>query len=197
MKHLNRIAVITAVLFGSTSAHAGWGILAGLNFANISTDPDSSLSTKGAFMGGLAFEGHVAPGFDLELDALYLNSKYTQPIAGIDTTTTLKAIQVPIMLRFNLIPFLNLGFGGYASFGLGHLTTEAGGVSIEHDYDGTLKKVDLGLIGSARLSIPVGLAHLVVDGRYNFGLTNLADSSTVNSIKTRSFQALAGVMFGI
>jgi hypothetical protein len=167
MKNLTRIAALL-ITFTSGSAHAGgWGLLGGANFANLS---NSSASTKAAFVGGLALEGTMAPGLGIELDGLYATNK--------TNVSEYKTIQLPVFLRFKLIPMVSLGLGGYFAYG----TEEVAG----------LKRTDAGAAGSLRLHLPLGLATFAVEGRYLMGLTAIAGDS-----KTQTFQALAGILFGM
>jgi len=192
MKYLNRILMMMAVIgLTGASAHAGWGILGGATLSHPSMNPSFNLSSKAAVTGGLAFESSIAPGLGLEADVLY----QTQKVEALGVTQTRKGINVPVMLRFHLLPLVSLGVGGYFTNGIGDIDNN--GTSGSYDASG-MKKTDAGAIGSLRIAIPAGLASVVLDGRYQYGLSNQIKNTAGNaSIKTRNIQVLAGLMFGI
>jgi len=165
MKNLKRIIVAIVALTG-ISAHAGWGILGGANMYNLS---DSNLDTKANVVAGLAFDGYVSEGFGLELDALYARNH--------TNAFNYSSVQVPVFLRFQLVPILNLGVGGYYAYATDEF--------IGH------KRSDAGAIGSVRVGVPISTVNLFVEGRYLYGLMDQFD---VGDAKTRAVQALVGVM---
>lgn len=169
MKNLKRI--IFSLIVGTTalsgiSAHAGWGVLGGANLYNLS---DSNLDTKANVVAGLAFDGYVSEGFGLELDALYARNE--------TNAFSYSSVQVPVQLRFQLIPVLNIGVGGYYAYATDEF--------IGH------KRSDAGAVGSVRLNLPLSQVNLFVEGRYLYGLMDQFD---VGDAKTRAIQALLGVV---
>jgi hypothetical protein len=50
----------------------------------------------------------------------------------------------------------------------------------------------------AGLMIPVGKVSIIVEGQYNLGLTDINDDSEDDTtIKTKGFQAKAGILFAL
>lgn len=177
---MKKILVLALCLIGAQSAQAGFGLLAGVSFHDVSTDntaptPHVEGSSKLGFIGGFAFSSNT-PLLNLEVDALYDNR--TQNILGSGVSSP--AIHVPVLIRFSLIPsVLDLGVGPYGSFNVG---------SNDLGYDSP----DFGAAGSVRVTIPTPGVHLVVDGRYNWGFSNLSQIPGL-TLHTREFQVMAGI----
>ncbi|MBC7396657.1 MAG: hypothetical protein H7333_04365 [Bdellovibrionales bacterium] len=163
----------------STSAQAGVGILGGLSFHNVANGNNTGTinfnngSSKLGIVGGLAFSTNFLL-LNVEVDALY--DHRTLNFTGGSFSSP--AINVPLLARFSVIPtILDFGIGPYASFNVG--TNEL-----------LYTSPDFGGVGSLRVMIPTPGIHLVIDGRYLFGLTDLYP---VGSVHTREFQILAGI----
>jgi hypothetical protein len=107
----------------------------------------------------------------LEIDAIYVDNK--------TDSIQFKAIQLPVLVRFNLLPGTSLGLGGYAQYAL--------------DSVPGWKKTNFGGVGSVRFELPLAFAKLFLEGRYLFGLSNLVEG--VTETQQRSFQALFGLRF--
>ena len=174
-----KILGLLAALFVTTSAHAGVGLLGGLSFHNISsgngTQPlnRTNTSSKLGGVGGLAFSSNFLL-LNVEIDALYDNRVLN--FGSLNASSP--AINVPVLARFSVIPLiLDLGVGPYASFNVG--SNDLGYTS-----------PDFGAIGSLRVTLPTPGIHLVLDGRYLFGLTDLIAPFNLH---TREFQVLAGI----
>ena len=135
--------------------------------------------------------GGVLLGFDLanggeaqiELGVLYMPRGFVevldnQSIITVSQTT----LQVPLLIRFTVLPAISLGVGGFMTYAL----------TSTRD----LNSLDSGLVGS--VAVKVGFEKSVsflLDFRYQFGLTNL---STVTGFGTQfyDFQGLAGIVLG-
>jgi hypothetical protein len=172
---MKKLGLAAALLFMTTSAHASIGILGGASFHNVSTDPSVSFNSHAGLLAGLAFSSEL-PLINLEVDALYDN----RSLSVLGTSFSSPAIQIPVLARFSVIPLiLDFGIGPYASFNVG--TNDLG-----------YKSPDIGIVGSVRLIVPTPGIHLVVDGRYNFGIANLSQVA-LTSVHTREVQILAGI----
>jgi hypothetical protein len=175
-----KLGLLLSLLTLSTTAHAGVGLLGGLSFHNISTDNGTSTlqitrDSKAGFVGGLAFSSNFLL-LNLEIDALY---DY-RTLTALGVSASSPAIQVPALFRFSVIPaILDFGIGPYASFNVG---------SNDLGYNSP----DFGAVGSLRVMIPTPGIHLVLDGRYNFGFTNLSQVPGFTA-HTREFQIMAGI----
>jgi len=186
--------------FLTSFSHADALKLAAVGTANFSgprintgTGPVTSSSTLGLGIGGLA-SFPLVPDFRLETGLLYIKSVYS--FSG--TEFTLNHLQIPAVVRFDLLPFLSLGGGFYYSFGLGNVGTRVGNVTTDVTYDAfNLSSSDLGAIVSAALDLTIGPASsLLVDVRYLYGLKNLTNLAG-QTFRLSSFLFLVGVKFGL
>jgi hypothetical protein len=155
--------------------------------------------------GGLLFDIPLAMGVGFEFGGLYLprkievNGQTLTPKAD-DVTSTYHEIQVPVLLKFRLLPMVHIGVGGYWATAMGSIdaedaTTSANSNSSETYSAAGLKSSDYGLLGSFGFSLPLGAGgtHFMVDGRYAYGLENI--STGTDTVKNRDVEVLVGLSF--
>ena len=163
----------------------------GLNLANV-TNGDGDIRV-GA-VAGAEFEYQVSDIFSLSAGALYSmqGCKGEVNVEGFDVDATVKLdyINVPILANVYVVKGLAVKLGIQPGFNVTHkASAKVEGVSASADLPG-IKSVDF--------SIPVGLSYefnnFVIDGRYNFGVTKIADySDSKNSV----FQFTLGYKFAL
>lgn len=159
----------------------------GLNLANV-TNGDGDIRV-GA-VAGAEFEYQVSDIFSLSAGALYSMQGCKNTIEGVDVTTKLDYVNVPILANVYVVKGLAVKLGLQPGFNVTHkLSVEKGGTSGSTDIPG-VKSVDL--------SIPVGLSYeysnFVFDARYNFGVTKVADDA---DSKNSVFQFTLGYKFAL
>lgn len=159
----------------------------GLNLANV-TNGDGDIRV-GA-VAGAEFEYQVSDIFSLSAGALYSMQGCKNTIEGVDVTTKLDYVNVPILANVYVVKGLAVKLGLQPGFNVTHkLSVEKGGTSGSTDIPG-VKSVDL--------SIPVGLSYeysnFVFDARYNFGVTKVADNA---DSKNSVFQFTLGYKFAL
>ena len=142
--------------------------------------------------------------FNLEIDAIYVNRKFEiATSAPTDDTISYQALQIPVLLRINLLPggLVSVGAGGYYEVGMGSISDTNdtnGSVSSETYSSALIKTSDFGLLGSLRVQIPVFIrTHVLVDARYLYGLTEQSTAPSTATIKNRYVQVFAGLGFSI
>ena len=199
MKHLLRFVAAAGILFAPAVAHAqvSGGVRAGVNFADLVFEPSPPVDSKnlvGLVVGVFA----VIPVNDMvafQPEALFSmqGTRFTEE--GMTVKTKVDYFQVPLLGRFRLgkgspVAILvgpSLGFRTHASF-------EGPGIPDEfaQEFEESVKRFDAGLVTGAAIEV----GHLVVDGRYTWGLTNIAkDAGENESAKHRVFSLSAGVRF--
>lgn len=181
----------------STSAFASISIVGALNEGTLTGSGESdSLSAKPAFGAGILIDHPISIGTAIEFGAIYQGRKYDDTSSNY--TVSSNAIQIPVLLRFTLLPMISFGAGGYWETGSGDitLTNDTDGSKSTLTYSGLgVKQSDMGLVGSIRLNFLMGPGMgFLVDGRYNYGLTNTSNNGT--TITNRAFQVLAGISLG-
>jgi len=185
-----------ALAFENTGGPA-MGIVGAASVQNPSVKTGGSkvdVDGKTAFGAGITFEVGVREGMGLEADLLYLNHKFKRSeIGGVTSTVSSGYLQLPVLLRYRPIPYLNLGAGGYYS-----RITKNWSVSTSNASAGLAdyKKDDFGFVAAVGTNIPVGEAlSIIADLRYARSLTDSARNSG-DDLKYSDFQFLAGVRFG-
>jgi hypothetical protein len=144
----------------------------------------------------------LAPPFRLEVGGLYVRSKVDYTAASSPYTEQFNGVQIPVLIRFGFNRFISFGVGGYYTHFIGQYTdtNDATSLSSSGNYsDNGLSSGEFGLVGSLAIHVPITYTvDLTVDGRYNYGLTNIVSNSALageNSEKLRDVQALVGLTF--
>lgn len=210
MKRMISLALACAFSFLAVSnAHAlvnvtavGVGNYMGASASVLtSTMPITGKLTWG---GGALFGFKLNPFLTLEAGGLFAPRKSSIDFSILDAslpsaTKSYNAIQIPALLRVTAIPLLSFGAGMYYSVGMGSVTSEVTGSapSTQTFAEARLKSSDYGLVGSVAFRLPLApMFGFVVDGRFNYGLANLATDAGV-SLKAREAQVLAGLNFNL
>jgi hypothetical protein len=203
------LALITLIAFAAAApaAHATSLSAVGVfNFSKVTEDPAGTGYTLGNSTGvglGALLGAPLFPGLELQIGALYfprgthVEGSYAGFTAG-NLNLTAKQLQVPVLVRFTLLPVLSAGVGAYYARALSdfELTGDIAGVSIPSVTRTDLKKDDFGLVASVSANFPiVPLFSILVDARYLLGLSNV-NTGTATS-RYRDIQLLAGVSFSI
>lgn len=199
-------AFAAAALLGTTGASAQTiGFKLGASFANWNMEEDGTEiegETLTSFMGG----GFIRFGmgrFGIQPELLVVTRGTEFEDETFDATAKFKVdyVEVPVLL---VLP-LSMGTGvapyvfGGPSFAFEiacNVSIEGGGVDEESDCDeegveSSRKSTDIGATVGAGLEFPLGPGNLLIEGRYNWGLSNLSEESGAD-VKSRTAAILAG-----
>ncbi len=172
---MKKFILIIIALFISTNSFSqelDLGIKAGANFATI-TDYDNASSITGFLAGAFAtikFSDKIAIQGDL---------LYSQQGANFDAEELdLDYINFPIVLKYYLFKRLNIHAGSQFGF-------------LINDTNLGTESYDLSGVIGVGLDLPLGLR---VDGRYNFGVTDILDIVNVKG-KNSVFSLSLGFSF--
>lgn len=159
----------------------------GLNLANLTS---SEGDIRAGVAAGVEFEYQVSDIFSLSAGALYSMQGCKNTIEGVDVTTKLDYVNVPILANVYVVKGLAVKLGLQPGFNVTHkMSAKQGSASGSVDIPG-VKSVDF--------SIPVGLSYeysnFVFDARYNFGVTKVADDA---DSKNSVFQFTLGYKFAL
>ena len=191
MKKLILMAVMALATVSSFAQHAVGTFTiqpkVGLNLANLT---ESEADLRVGLAAGAEFEYQVADIFSLSAGAIYSMQGCKNNIKGVDVTSKLDYINVPILANVYVVKGLAVKLGLQPGFNVSHkLSVAKGSTSGSTDIPG-VKSVDL--------SIPVGLSYeysnFVFDARYNFGVTKVADDA---DSKNSVFQFTLGYKFAL
>lgn len=164
----------------------------GLNIANV-TDFDPADCRLG-LAAGAELEYQISDMFSITGGVLYSMQGYKYDESSVDFTAKMDYINVPILANVYVVKGLAVKLGIQPGFNVNHtLKAKAAGVTVDKDFE------DLGLeTKTVDFSIPVGVSYeynnIVLDARYNWGLTKMFDGS---DSKNSVFQVTLGYKFAL
>jgi opacity protein-like surface antigen len=177
-----------------------FGFQAGLNFANATTDPDLSLSSRTGLMVGAFTEFAVAPGFSIQPEIFYIQKGAKLVFGPATATFKLDYVEIPLLAKYKFeltefTPYLfagpNVGFRVQAE-GVAEGYGESGSTDLSSEFESTDFALDFG----AGAEFGISPAASVLFGvRYSLGLGNQAKQGG-GSWKNRGIQITAGIYFG-
>jgi len=215
MKTFLRIALPLALLIAAPlqAQNITFGVKGGINIADVSTDAidfEDLTSAKTGFVGGAFATFGLGGVFALQPELLYSQKgfEFQDEVFDIDAQLATNYFEIPLLLKAQLgVAMLRPAV--YAGPVLSFETSckaqgSEGGIDISVDCDAddegfaNRKTTDVGAVFGANLDIMLGPVVLIVDGRYQLGLTNLNDDpDSDEEVKNRVWQFMAGVGFTI
>ncbi|MDG3582358.1 MULTISPECIES: porin family protein [Galbibacter] len=201
-KTLLVLIAITAFAFTTTAQEFKIGAKVGLNIASLQGDDLEELDSRTSFNLGAVAEFPISEKFSFQPELLYSAqgakgeedaSDYDESLSGnIDLTAKLDYINLPLMAKYYVAP----GFSIQAGPQIGFLVSakskaEVGDFSAEEDIKDNFKSIDFGLNFGLGYQFENGL---FIDGRYNLGLSNIADYED-GDVKNGVFQFAVGYFF--
>ena len=196
------LAALTVVALLPQNLAAGVGIKGGLSLSKFHMEPADTfpfpLENLTAPVGGIYFNLGLGP-LSFQPEILYARMGMKGTFEGATIEYRLDYIQVPVLLKIRVIPVGPVrpivyagGYGSYLLNAKGVMTS--GGVSDSADLDEMFQKYDYGIVGGAGVEFKLPGVMLSVEGRYNFGLANIATGEGAEG-KNRSMMALVGIGF--
>ena len=185
-------------------AQTNLGVLAGLNLANVSVDPEPEgmdLTNRTAFGFGGVLEVGLNESVALRFEPMYLQKGVETAIGEVDIEFNLAYLEVPVMLKYafgtgDTKPYImagpTIGFNLSAKQKI-----SAGSESDEEDIKDDISSTDFGLGFGGGVNFHTGNNSIFVEVRYNIGLTNVNDNSDDpdTEIKTKGIQIFTGIIF--
>jgi len=180
------------------------GIKGGVTFADIPNfgdvlDDEGFNGVKGRT--GIVIGGHVGIPlgslFTLQPEVLYTQRGIEAEVPLVDETFkfNLDYLDVPVLLRIGPSAGFQLLVGPSFNFNTGATIKSEGIVNEEEDFKEEVEDVEVSLV----LGAGFYGRFLILEGRYQEGLTNIAkfeDFEGQEDYKNRSFTLLAGIRFG-
>jgi hypothetical protein len=190
---------LTIVLLSVCSllfAGPGLGIKGGANFATQDANsilPGVNISTSNltGFVGGVYVNWFFGDKIAIQPELLYSRKGSKSDISfgtslQESNTTKLSYFDIPVLVRWQIIKFVNIHAGPQFSI-LTKAVTESGTTS--EDIKEELKNSDVGFIIGAEANLPL---RLNLTARYIFGLTDVSDIEDLE-IKNSTFQLTLGI----
>jgi hypothetical protein len=171
-------------LTGSIFAQqASIGLKAGLNVSNLSNSSGYDMGSKLGFNGGLLAHIHLNPTLALQPEVVYSGQGAKYTVNGTEHTLNLNYINIPVQLQYMFNNGFRLQTGPQVGF-LASVKDKVGDGETGYFTSQDFKTVDFSW--SAGLGY-LSASGLGVDGRYNFGISNINNVGT-NVLKNNVFQ---------
>jgi hypothetical protein len=205
MKTFARIALPLALLIAAPlQAQTTIGVKGGINIATVDTnveDIEDLVESKTGFVGGAFVTFGLGNIFAVQPELLYSQKGFQGDEFDETVKVNTNYIEIPVLLKAQLkLAMLRPAIyaGPVVSFETG-CDISASGLSVDCDVgeEGFInrKKTDWAAVFGANLDFFLGPVTLIVDGRYQLGLTNLADDPDFpeEDVKNRVWQFMAGI----
>ena len=195
----------------ATASEGGFGIKVGLRGgANYSSITSDAIKASGiavdpllGYHRGLVVElgGKT---FSVQPEILYSQTAYKMgtPQAGnlLVGESRVNSVTVPLLFKVSLGNgptkfFINAG--GYGSYALsGKAKTTFSGITTTTDlkFDSGDQRLEYGAVGGAGVSLGLGRAQLLIEGRYYYGLGSDGDVPAGSKMFTRNIQGSVGLL---
>lgn len=192
---MKKFLAITAIVLGlgvqaqqvkETKKDSGIELIpkAGISIANQSIKNVDGEKSKTSFQAGLGVNIQTGlSNFSVQPEVNFI-SKGTKIKNGFGSQTyNFNYIEIPVLAKYSFGPvYVNAGPS------IGFLMGKNDKIKSAY---GKTKSVDFGLQMGAGIAIPVGPGKVIVDGRYNLGLSNISDENGMN-VKNRGFAISLG-----
>lgn len=179
MKKLLIVGLLTVVSSAAFSqAQVALGIKAGINVSKINGDDLEASPLTGFHGGAFALFKFTAIGIQPEL----LFSQQGAKLDDLDGDLKMSYMTIPVMLKFYLPGGFNLQAG--PQFGFLN-SAEFDGDNVKDSFKDSDITANVGVAWDA----PFGL---VLDARYNIGLSDVSDDSSLGELKSGTFQFSLG-----
>ena len=194
---MKKAIILVALLAIATPAAAQtdpvFGAKVGINFANLSFDPEDAeeaTETRTGFVAGILVVVPINARFAFQPEALY--SSQGAKAEGIDGKIKLDYINIPLLANISLSGGdnpISLLVGPQIGF---KISAEAEFEGEEEDLDDDTETFDFGLVAG----ISATIRNFVIDGRYTWGLTNInAIDDDDQKVKNQVFTISVGILF--
>lgn len=183
----------------SSTTGARFGVKGGVNFTNLYVDNVDDTNMLTSFNAGFFVELPITQGIAI-VPELNFSRKGSEVQNTILTETykskfKLSYLEMPVLLKLNLVPNFNLHAGPYVAYLLNAKTDvvdENGDrvESFEYDTD-DFNKLDFGL--SAGLGFDFN--NFGIGARYNYGLSEINKDNNANGAKNSAFNLYVALKF--
>jgi len=171
------------------------------NYPNTTTaSPESIIGFHGGLIANIGGER-----FSVQPEVLYsqIGAKVSTTILNqtIKSEAKINTVTVPVLLKLalgsqNFKFFVNAGgYGSYAINGNTKSTINGNVTNQKVEFNGQEGRIEYGAVGGAGISLGLGPAKLLIEGRYYYGLGNNAkDIPNVSKYSVRNIQGSIGIL---
>ncbi|UKB79582.1 porin family protein [Chryseobacterium sp. MEBOG07] len=192
---MKKFLAITALVFGlgvqaqqtkETKKESGIELIpkAGINFANQSIKNVNGEKSKVSFQAGLGVNIQTGvKNFSIQPEVNFISKGTKFKNSFGNETYNFNYIEVPVLAKYSFGPvYVNAGPS------IGFLMGKSDKIKAAY---GKTKTIDFGVQMGAGIAIPAGPGKMIIDGRYNLGLSNISDEKGVD-VKNRGFTVSLG-----
>lgn len=194
-KAIIMLALLVATATPAAAQGAGFGVKAGVNFANLNFDPDegADISTRTGIAAGVFATVPVAPRFAFQPEVLFSQQGAKAEDDGFEATFKLNYVNIPLLANINLGGGENpvsLLLGPQIGF---RTSAKVEGEGEEEDLKDDTESTDFGIV----VGIAASIRNIGIEARYTHGLRNInADDEDEQEVKNRVFSILFGIKIG-
>jgi len=186
-----------------------FGVKGGLSLAYLAYKPApiyNPFGNKAGAVSGISLNLGLASSFSLQPEILYVQkgTKWSETLEGEEFTGKyeLDSVEVPLLLNFSF-PIAGSSFvpsvyaGPYAGFNTrAKVKVTEAGESYSEDFKDEVKDTEFGLTFGIGLGKKIGHGKIVLDVRYDLGLTNIAEGMAEGeSVKNKTWLFMLGYYF--
>jgi hypothetical protein len=193
---MKRIALVFCFMFCSalawSQAQLAIGLKAGPNFAKLNTSesPGANYKNRTGFHAG-AFALFKFTKIGIQPEIIFSQQGSTVKVDTKDFDANYSYINIPVMLKLYTIAGLNIQAGPQFGFVASEKDEYLDAIKKENpDIKAEVKKTDISVGIGLGWDLPFGL---MIDGRYNLGLTDNAEGA--GSVKNQVWQFSLGYKF--
>lgn len=212
MKRLFVVAFVFAVLWAvNARADAEWttGVKAGLSIATVGGDAvgeADDVESRTTFAGGFFAQANLSPHFGLRFEGLFVGKGARGNEGDIEGTLEFGYVELPMLLVGRAPVSQTITLSAFAGPTLGiNVGADAevafGAFSIDQDISDQIADFEFGLAFGVGADFEVGSVVLVLDARYDMGLTSIDDGLSETGedldLQNRAWLIMAGVGFPI
>jgi hypothetical protein len=186
MKKLALVFLAGMSIATAAKAQFQFGVKAGANFSTVNGSDVSGAGTVTGFNGGVYFKLPLTGHLSIQPELLYSGQGFEDNSGGVDAKQHFNYFNIPFLLKYTHFSGLFVETGPQAGI-LTSANYKAEGVST--DDKSYYHSADFSWIVGVGFKIPT--TPLSIDARYNFGLSNIENTSGTGgtgTIRNGSFQ---------
>ncbi len=207
MNPVTRLLTIAAIVVATDAgADASWtiGFKGGVGIANVGGDDVGDPASRTTFVGGLFAHADLSKNFGLRFEGLYFGKGATDDNPNFDGSLQIDYAEFPILLIGQVpvsdVTTLSAFAGPTVGINVGaEAELDFGSFVLEGDIGDDIADFEFGLAFGVGAAFDVGEVVLVLDARYDLGLTSIDDGLSLTGedldIKNQAWAFMFGVGF--